>query len=465
MKRALLILLICGSAAVQAEARLDGPYFVGSGGTPYRDSCGLSTAQGMNLANVETDPRVTFDRRTRRLYLSFMQDPVVGIRAAFSADLGRNWELRDPPGLSACSAPGRDTFGDQDIAIGADGSVALISVTGNLVIDKRDRSSEGYAFDGTIQFSRSTDRGNTWSAPVVISRGGVYQHTAMIAAPESTPGVLYAAWATIPNPPGLLPGKPHLTEGFVYLSRSRDAGRSWSAPVAIAPGLQLWDLKIVGDRSIVAFVDGHHLVKSDDSGSTWSKPLDSPITIVNSAIYEVGGAKIMAGDLPLAVGPRGQLYMVGSTATSGAGAALQFARSANLGRTWSAPLTVATSGGVVFHATLSSDADGRLAVMWYDTPNVASDKGSHTLMTTVNVAWSTDHGATWATRRVSQPFDMSRAPTLFGARYLGNYQALTCVGPGEFVGVYALAPPIARAGNADLQAFRLSIDAGSTDLR
>ena len=431
-----------------------GRFFVGTGLTPYRRSCGLSRAGGMNLANIETDPRLSVDHSGRpRLQLSFMQDPVVGIRSAFSDDLGGSWRIRDPKGLSPCFGGHGNTFGDQDIAAGAAGVVGLVYINGNLVTGRKHWHPQSYAFDGAVRFSRSVDGGETWADPVTISAGGVYQHTAMVVADPRNSGVFYAGWATIPNPAGMLPRPPHLAEGFVYLARSSDGGATWSAPVAMAPGYQLWDLKLFDDGVLVAFVDGDQLVRSSDGGQIWEKPHRLPVSISNTALYAFADGQVMAGDFPLAVGPAHQLYFVASTQSPGTGGALAFLRSDDEGLTWSDPVIVTRNATGVFHATIAADASGRLVAMWYDLRE--DNAGDGKLTTAVHVAWSLDDGKTWADRAVSRSFDMNSAPMLFGARYLGNYQAILAVRPGLFVGVYAVAPPVARRGRADLQSFRL----------
>ncbi len=441
---------------VTKHVRLQGPTVVGSGISPYRNSCGLSRSGGMNMANVETDPRVTFDStQGGRLQLSFMQDPVVGVRAAFSDDLGQTWEFRDPLGLSPCVGGQGNTFGDQDIVVSRNGVVGLISIMGNLVTDKSP-NSDRYAFDSVVQFSRSVDRGVTWDHPVVISPGGVYQHTAMITVDSQDPALLYAAWATVQNPPGLLPRPPRFPEGFIYFARSTDAGVSWSAPVAMSPGMQLWDLRVLADRSLVAFVDGDKLVRSNDEGSTWEPPRTLPAAISNTALYSFANGTVMAGDLPLAVGSRGQLYFVASIAGLHDGAALQFRKSMDRGETWNPPVNISENSSGVFHATIAADPEGRLVAMWYELSK--ERPGDRKMMTRVRIAWSLDDGVSWTRRTVSRAFDMSRAPMLFGGHYLGNYQGLLAARARVFVGVFAVAPPVARRGNAALESFRLLFD-------
>jgi hypothetical protein len=111
-----------------------------------------------------------------------------------------------------------------------------------------------------VHFVRSTDGGETWSAPIAIHSDdrGAWQWFATLSI--SPDGRLDAVWVE-----SLDGTDPNI--GELYYSRSRDGGYSWSTPVAASPPFDSW----VGWPRQDKLGDYYHMV-SDRVGAhlAWS---------------------------------------------------------------------------------------------------------------------------------------------------------------------------------------------------
>jgi hypothetical protein len=242
-------------------------------------------------------------------------------------------------------------------------------------------------YRGPTWFARSTDDGATWEPARMIYDPGTVNQTIgnqIVVAPD---GTLVDGFDLIYNATNR-----HGVRGYnIAVSRSTDAGDSWTDPIIIAKQ-QVAEVTTPGDNL----------------------PVRTGDIIPDIAVDRSGGAR------------DGSLYMVwqdGRFKADGS-AAVAFSRSVDGGFTWSAPVRVDDAGAAqAFTASIDVDASGRLAATWYDFRNDTSS--TDTALTDMFVRYSSDGGLTWsASERVTPTsFDMKQAPVARGY-FLGDYTGL-----------------------------------------
>jgi hypothetical protein len=233
------------------------------------------------------------------------------------------------------------------------------------------------ATNSDVIVSRSTDGGLTFAPPVIAARG-----IPSVNFPDKE-YIAADAWA----------GSPH--RGTVYVS--------WT------DFLNPTDHKALDNGQI-------KIVASRDGGATWSQP----IAISHSAQYP----EAISGSLPV-VAPDGTVYVFYADFISNTGPlSIRFAKSADGGRTWSAPADVAsglnspgrfrlrnadpnfgTVPGAGFRSnsfpTAAIGPDGAISVAWADFPKGScrpDGSGRPACFDSdVRLARSTDGGASWST--------------------------------------------------------------------
>ena len=217
-------------------------------------------------------------------------------------------------------------WGDRDfIAVGPDGTLYVTWDYGPSADEVTTRCSEGEScafsggdFNAVVQ--KSTDGGNTWTAPHPISPGfplgGAFSAPIVVEA-DGTLDVLYLGHPTDPSTLAVGPG----TE---YFTSSSDGGATWSSPIAVDPGagavaLATWwiDGSLCIDSSGTLYTtwdtqtgtrDTGWLARSSDGGHTWSPALrvTSGSTERLTEVAAAGpGDAYVAWQIPRATRPRG----------------------------------------------------------------------------------------------------------------------------------------------------------------
>jgi hypothetical protein len=171
-------------------------------------------------------------------------------------------ELTDP--LGPIEAHGE---APPKLVYGPDGVLNALYVVGKVV--------PGARFPlGALRFTRSTDGGAHWSAPVSITDDSVFGSHNFHALHAAADGTLYAAW---------LDGRSG--RSAVYITSSRDGGRTWAPNHRVATGeacpccrtaiatapdgtvYLAWRMVFPGSvRDVV-------VARSEDHGATWSAPV------------------------------------------------------------------------------------------------------------------------------------------------------------------------------------------------
>lgn len=212
----------------------------------------------------------------------------------------------------------------------------------------------------TLRMASSTDGGRTWSAPQSVasdSSTGSRNFHALHAAGD---GSLYVAW--------LESG----TEGKsgTYITRSTDAGRTWSAPVRVAPQescpcCRTAIATAAGGQVFVAWrnvatgnVRDIVVAHSADFGATWDSP-----ALVHNDNFVIDGCPHAGPSMH--TDSAGHLHIAWWTGADGK-AGVYYARSADGGRTFT-PAFEISSGRLVRPSHVQLALDGpNVAVAWDD---------------------------------------------------------------------------------------------------
>ena len=448
--------------------------------SPYQDGCGTPIdAQGFGerLDHTETEPTLTVDpHRHRHLVTAWMQDLYRGYVAAYSTDAGARWRTSIVPGISACSGDpaAYELAADPWLSTGPDGTTYLVGLSLDLNDVPHPSGPPFLPFRSRLQVNRSTDGGRTWSAPsiVVAGEGRLHDKPSLLADPNR-PGHAYVVWTEFLTPLG----PP--AEGISF-SRTTDGGRTWSTPQHLdfpaAPGTTPQGALVepLPDGSLVVLTtvrapngrsDPHriHAMRSTDGGETWSSPslvVEFPATDGRHSTPWSDPDSGVPVDAPewaisAAVAPVGTIYVTWRNAQTPSSANIALSKSTDGGTTWSAPITVASSGHQMFLPVVAVARNGTVGVTYYDDRRDVLGRGGYT-----NDFWfshSRDGGATWRETHVGGPFDLRtsllrRIPVQ--GLFLGDYHGLVPL-PRGFGSVAAMARPQAEAGGSDLFFARL----------
>lgn len=308
---------------------------------------------------------------------------------ATSVDGGARWTTPRPvPRLTMCTG-GKPGYGALDpfVSFAADGTAYLSAVT---AYDPPAPIAQPTRTD--VYAYRSADGGRSWHAPVVVddpNEGtfGIDDFPPVVADPKA-PRRAYLTWVRAPSQ---TPGGP---QGGIMFSRTSDGGCSWAAGMFAeqsGPGHTLGGATVVVAASSTLLLlsfdvplselltrsgpERLFIQRSSDEGRSWSAP-----TLV-TAIPAVSTPSIAAA-------PDGTVYLAWTNRVNGK---VLVMRSHNLGRSWSSPVTVAREPGAQV-PTVAIDANGVVGLTWYDN-RVGADRTNMWFADSTNhgVSWRTIH--------------------------------------------------------------------------
>ncbi|HYW24904.1 MAG TPA: sialidase family protein [Terriglobales bacterium] len=282
------------------------------------------------------------------------------------------------------------------------------------------------AFRGPTFFSRTTDKGVSWSNGRVIFDPGQNDQTIgnQIVVPTAgqAAGVLIDGMSLITNQGGKCPFKSagKCGKGSTFTSaiiRSTDGGNTWSDAIPI-------DVQQVGHVAIA----GHRVRSSDELPEFAVNP-------INGTLYSVWQDSRFTGTSKIA-----------------------FAQSTDGGLTWSNTIRIDQSPGSTpaFVPQIDVAADGTVGLIYYDLENATAAKPGLTDAFIAHCHSATSDcssAASWTsggeTRlSTSGSFDYTTAPNANGL-FLGDYDGLTS-SAGTFRAFFCMSRPIATAGASDL---------------
>jgi hypothetical protein len=452
------VLLLGGAplAAAGGGPHTAGPYQVEdlrvvSGPSPFAAGC-PGAFNGLAITGHELEPTITVNpANPRNIIAAWKQDvgPALQSRSdlvASSLDGGKTWTRSTIPGLTKCTGGTADSGSDPWLSAGGDGTVYFGGLAASLSTDPP---------TAAVVASHSRDGGRTWPAPATAAAPLAGNDTDAITASPRLAGHAYLAWANfvfdLPRTNSLEFSRT--TDGGrtwsppVLVDQPGPLAIDQAPRVLVLPDGTLLDVFLRVDFGLG--LGQLYTARSLDEGRTWLPPVlagSNPIPPTIPVDPETGLPLPQPGFPSAAVAPDGTVYVAFENSTSSSSGAIGVARSRDGGRTWSiAPLPGISA--FAFEPSIAVDAHGTVGVTWYDLRN--DRPGDSHLSADVWFAHSEDRGRSWRQAHVAGPTDLRTAP-LPSHNYVGEYQGLAALGGRGFAAIFTLAGPQARNGPTDI---------------
>ena len=454
-----------------------------SGASPFPPACAARAGIGIGSVQfgAEVEPSLALDPLDPRVIVAeYQQDRIttgssLGDVVSVSRDGGRSFRQQLLPGTSACEG-GAGLGTDPVLTIGPDGVAYASSQLGN-----------GYTVSRSSDLGRSWQTGwatHTPGAPLL----GFDDKDSMIADP-ARPGRVYLAWDAFFGLQGVgFLGGLVTTMSVVA---SADGARSWGgrraayqplSPIYSEAGPQL----VVAPRGELVLLFGVHqnqdaiglpdlagelvAIRSYDAGRSWSAPVAiASVPPRGSEVNDPGtGACIRTlGDCPgnhisdglaAAAEPGGAIDAIWQQDESPHSGVIMLSRSIDGGVHWSAPRAIVHRDTQAFLPAIAVAPSGRIGVSYDAFRHYQA--GDRVLNTDIWMTTSSDHGRSFRVQtRLAGPFDFRRAPvsaTESVGRFLGDYQGMVAFADGFGVD-FAASAPMARQGASDVFFSRMVI--------
>jgi hypothetical protein len=474
------IILLVAVVLLVPQVALASTYMAGdlvqvSGASPFDANCGLAGQTGTNYPNSEVEPYVDVNPANGdNLIGAWQQDRwsdggsrgnVVGA----SLDNGAHWQIVDETKNSQCTGGTTANGGDYQrasdpwVTISPNGNAYLMSLS----IDQDPTSVFGSNPDA-ILVSKSTDGGQTWSDPITLIRdtnpNRLNDKNSMTADPNDS-SYAYAIWDRLVSPPSgntnPIAGENAIAyRGPTLFTRTTDGGGSWEEPriifdpgtlqqtignqIVVRPQGELINIFNLIQTTRKGATRGFNVtvIRSEDNGATWSKPVRFERMVDPGVSDPDDGDPVRTGDIipDIAVDPNsGQLYAVWQDKRfdDGQHDSIALSTSTNGGLTWTpavkvnnTPTNIPTGNQQAFNAAVDVAEDGTVSVSYYDFRNNTADPDTlptdywvvhcHT-STTGDCSRGAQYGA--EVRLTNAPFDLEKAPVARGY-FLGDYEGL-----------------------------------------
>jgi hypothetical protein len=454
-----VLLLASGPAAVAGGRSHKGaPYKVKdlrviSGPSPFEGGCPGARFDDMAITGYELEPIVTVNpANPRNLVAAWKQDvgPANQSRSdlvASSLDGGNTWTRSTIPGLTACTGGTADAGSDPWLSAGGDGTVYFSGLAADLSTDPPTTA---------VVASRSRNGGRSWRAPVTVAAPLPGNETDAVTASPALAGHAYAVWANF-----LADVVPRANSLSFSRTTDRGASWSPPVlidqpnPFASDRAPRLLVLPDGTLLTIFVRIDlelgfgAHYAARSLDEGRTWLPAVQAgPRRPLLGFFDPQTGLEFPQAHFPsAAVAPDGTAYLAFEDNRSASSGAIGILRSRDGGRTWRSS-TLPGVRAYAFEPAVAVDAHGTVGVSWYDLRN--DRPGDAALTADVWFAHSSDRGRSWRQTHVAGPTDLRPAELPVG-NYVGEYQGLAGLPRGRgFAAVFTLAAPQAKDGPTDI---------------
>jgi BNR repeat-like domain len=414
-----------------------------SGPSPFAAGCDGGNSTQKNYENAEVEAWLAQDpTNAAHLIVVYQEDRwhgggAHGLVTATTRDGGKTW-ARSMDTYDRCEGGNAGNNGNYErtsdpwVTISPDGTVFQSGLSFDVVSDANQ----------SVQVSRSTDGGNTWSEPTTLifdTEPNVGLDKDSSTADPNHPGYAYVIWSRYLFTD---PSQSILLDSPAMFSRTTDGGNTWEAAriiydppsgfyalehqIVALPNGTLVDMFLQNDASSAAY----YTIRSSDQGLTWSSP-----TLIDVS-QDIGVADVKTGEpvregvANMAVNPTtGQLYFVWMDARFSGGLrnGIAFSTSTDAGLTWTPAVQINQAPNVqAFAPGIAVTSGGRIAVTYYDFRNDNSDP--NVLLTNYWRITSTDGGHTWKEIPLSASFDLRTAPMTLLGYMVTDYEGIAAVG-------------------------------------
>lgn len=448
-------LLVVASAGATSTVTLASP-----GATPFANctsdqaSLQMSTFGSVLYPNSEIEPRSAINPHNHlNIVGEYQQDRwsdggARGLVASVTHDGGTSWQRVPVPGLTRCSGGAYDRASDPWVSFAPDGTLYAISL-----------SFDFFDTHNAIIVSRSTNGGDTWSAPKELTADNTdgLDKESITVNPYNSNDV-YAVWDRLVGPGGSVhasdQGFAHAAsfKSQTFFDRSTDGGLTWDAPVQFFTDSSFTGsigsmVRVLPDGTLLDGLDTYgnaaskggkcasiSVLRSTDNGASWTqKPqIVAPLSCTYGGAHDPDtGALVRSGGLDDFAVDGNNAYMVWEDALASAprtGRVL-YSQSSDGGLTWSTPTVISkTPAGVdAFVPTVAVNASHTVGVSYYDFRNNTLGGSADTNTWLVRCSTNCTDPSSWAETPVAGPFDLHQAPVARG-EFVGDYQGMTTDG-------------------------------------
>jgi hypothetical protein len=449
MRLRLLLVLAVGVTAAVPSMAAAAPYRVKdlrqvSGPSPFAAGCPGAAFDATMITGQEVEPSITVNPANQRNIVGTWKqdvgpDSTRSDLVGSSLDGGRTWRRSTIPGLSKCTGGTADGGSDPWVSAGVDGTVYFTGLAPHF---------QGTTPHSAVVASRSRDGGRTWQVPATISPPAEGNEMPAITASPRRAGRAYLVWAEFAT--GAIKFSRTNDRGATW-SPPVVVDPSIPDAIDLVPRLVVLPngtlVTVFARAEFATGVGKIYATRSLDRGRTWTAPVELLAAPIETFFDPETGEELPQPQFEnVAVAPDGTVYVTVEANSSASTGEIAVSRSQDGGASW----TRVTSPGVgayAFEPAIAVNSRGTVGITWYDLRN--DRPGDAALTGDVWFASSRDGGSSWQETHVAGPTDL-RTGALARQNYVGEYQGVAAIGRRGFAAIFTLAAPFATDGPTDV---------------